>query len=171
MIFGKGNHGIPRNARNMPMFEIHSIRPCSRVGPDGQQRIDLVAEVVQRRAGYLDPEIQAEVDAGPANQGARSNGKTNPAGYWAFTPSQHQGGKRPMVPQPPDFWFRGGCTLIIDPETGEIRYCIRKSIQTEGDARLERQRQFEQAGANPSIADTYFGLRGRNPFALLHTEL
>ncbi|MEO6811914.1 MAG: hypothetical protein ABI353_22625, partial [Isosphaeraceae bacterium] len=171
MVFGKGNHGIPRNSKNSPTFEVHSIRPCSRVGPDGQQRIDLVAEVVQRRAGFFDQEIQAKVDAGPANQGARSNGKANQTAYWAFTQNEHQKSKRPMVPHQPDFWFRGGCTLIIDPESGEIRYCVRKSIQTEGDTRLERQRQFEQTGANPSIADTYFDVRGRNPFALLHTDL
>ena len=51
MIFGRGFGSIPRNRRNAPVFEIHSIRPSSRVGPDGQQRVDLVAEVVQRRAG------------------------------------------------------------------------------------------------------------------------
>ena len=26
------------------------------------------------------------------------------------------------LPAPPDFWFRGGCTLLIDPESGEIRF-------------------------------------------------
>lgn len=171
MVFGKGVQSIPRNQRNSPTFEVHSIRPCHRVGPDGQQRADLVAEIVQRRAGYFDPDIQAQVDAGPANQGARSNGKANQAGSWAFTRSRHKDKNRPLVPQRPDFWFRGGCTLIIDPETGEIRYCIRKSIQTENDDRLKRQRRFEQAGVNPSVAETYLGVRDRNPFALLHTDL
>lgn len=28
-------------------FEIHSVRPVRRVGPDGQQRLDLVVEITQ----------------------------------------------------------------------------------------------------------------------------
>ena len=71
-------------------------------------------------------------------------------------------------PQPPDFWFRGGCTLLINPDSGEIRYCVTKSVRD--NIRLDRQRDFEQTGALPSIAMTYFGARARNPFALLHTD-
>ncbi|MCC2669404.1 MAG: hypothetical protein K0Q72_1875, partial [Armatimonadetes bacterium] len=40
----------------------------------------------------------------------------------------------------PDFWFRGGCTLVLDEESFDIRYCITKSIHSA--ARLRRQRAF-----------------------------
>lgn len=158
MVFGKGFHSVPRNRRNAPKFEVHSVRPCRRIGPDGQQRVDLVAEVVQRRAGYLDEAYQAMIDAADTP--------------WAFGPAEFErykqlGKERPLA-RTPDFWFRGGCTLLIDPETGQIRYCIRKSVRN--DDRLADQRAFERTGALPSNADTYFGSRGRTPFAALHAD-
>src|SRR4029077_5411239 len=108
-------------------------------GPDGQQRVDLVAEVVQRRAGYFDPTVQAAVDAGPPQA------KGQPVQYWAFTQKEaRENPKRTLAPKP-DFWYRGGCTLIIDPESGVVRYCVRKAITN--DVRLERQRTFERTGA------------------------
>ncbi|CAN5853063.1 hypothetical protein BH23PLA1_BH23PLA1_13510 [soil metagenome] len=158
MVIGSGVRSIPRNHKNAPVFEVHSIRPCSRIGPDGQQRVDLVAEIVQRRAGYFDEKIQQQVDSATGKE------------YWAFTKQEQKMGNRPLVPQPPDFWFRGGGTLIIDPDSGEIRYCISKSVSTKHDTRLHAQRFYERTGAFPSAADTYFGSRGRNPFALLHTD-
>ena len=55
----------------------------------------------------------------------------------------------------PDFWFRGGCTLVIDLETGRLRYCIYKSINSAD--RYNRQRNyFSGQNAGPSIAATYF---------------
>ncbi len=39
LILGKHHHSIPRNRRGQPKFEVHAIRPCSRIGPDGQQRV------------------------------------------------------------------------------------------------------------------------------------
>jgi hypothetical protein len=65
-----------------------------------------------------------------------------------------------------DFWFRGGCTLIADPDTLRIRYCIRKSIDSE--SRLARQRAYMRGDHSGSSAITYFGERQREPFALLH---
>ena len=153
VVTGKHFQSIPRNRRGNPKFEVHSLRPCCRVGPDGQQRLDLVAELVQRRAGYLDPATQEFVDAADKP--------------WAFSEKEAEELKRPTAP-PPDFWFRGGCTLVIDPEAGDIRYCVHKSVRN--DARLARQREFERTGALPGLAATYFGSRGRNPFALLHGE-
>jgi hypothetical protein len=152
MILGSGYQSIPRNKRGQPKFDVHSIRPCSRIGPDGQQRVDLVAEIVQRRAGYLDQKIQTQVDA------AKSP--------WLFSKRDESSEKPRSEPPKPDFWFRGGCPLIIDRETGNIRYCVRKSVLD--DKRLEVQREFEHTGALPSAAATYFGSSERNPFALLH---
>lgn len=51
--------------------------------------------------------------------------------------------------------------------SGDIRYCVSKSVLD--DERLDAQCAFEQTGALPSSAATYFGSRDRNPFALLHT--
>ena len=54
-----------------------------------------------------------------------------------------------------DFWFRGGCTLVIDLETGRLRYCIYKSINSAD--RYNRQRSYASGQyAGPSIAATYF---------------
>ncbi|MFO0826150.1 MAG: hypothetical protein U0792_24045 [Gemmataceae bacterium] len=160
LMFSKGYHSVPRNPKNAPELEIHSLRPCCRIGPDGQQRVDLVAEIVQRRAGYFDPKDQEKVDAGAGKKGEVIL-------PWAFTDRVAKELDRKRAPDP-DFWFRGGSTLIIDPETGEIRYCIRKSVRN--DHRLARQRQFERTGALPSLAATYYGTRGQNPFALLHGD-
>jgi hypothetical protein len=66
------------------------------------------------------------------------------------------------------FWLRGGCTLLIDTRRGRerIRYCISKSITSEG--RRERQRVFlTQEPSNP-LAHLYFGSGGGEPFAALH---
>jgi hypothetical protein len=70
----------------------------------------------------------------------------------------------------PDFWFRGGCTLVLDEETFDIRYCITKSIHSA--ARLRRQRAFLTGRTDASLRATYFGGMTdgevREPFSLLH---
>jgi len=43
-------------------------------------------------------------------------------------------------PESPRFKFRGGCTLLINRENHEVRWCIVKSIFDED--RLEREREF-----------------------------
>lgn len=66
-----------------------------------------------------------------------------------------------------DGLYRGGCTLVIDLETNEVRYCIRKRV-TSGE-RLSQQaayrRQFES-----SLRFQYFDEppAGKEPFAMLH---
>ncbi|HEX4614164.1 MAG TPA: hypothetical protein VH092_38635 [Urbifossiella sp.] len=135
---GKTPRGIRRNAAGRPSFQVHTFRPCRRIGPDGQELVDVVVEVVQRREAYLDDETQADLD--------------DPTGG---TP-----------PAPPDFYFRGGCTLIIDPKAGVVRYSIRKSV---GDAaRLARERAYRQDGGLPG---SYLAPPdGANPFAALHSD-
>jgi hypothetical protein len=71
------------------------------------------------------------------------------------------------------FPFRGGCTMIIDLDTMQLRYCVRKPInRREGEARLERHRAFRAAQAGLGLRGTYFGAYeeafGSEPFALLH---
>jgi hypothetical protein len=64
-------------------------------------------------------------------------------------------------------YFRGGCTLLVDAETGEIRYSIRKKLD---DARRSRQRRYVERVASAGLAATYFGsvARAAEPFAMLH---
>ena len=68
----------------------------------------------------------------------------------------------------PDYYFRGGCTLMVDAETGKVRYSINKPLDP---ARRERQRAYLLGEGNGSLAATYFGGVGREryePFAMLH---
>ncbi len=146
--FYSGKDGIPT-------LEVHSVRPTRRIGPDNQTITDLVVEMTQRRRGYLDPQIQDQVDRGE------------------------------IAPPRPDFIFRGGCTLLVDPETAKVRYCIYKRIMST--ARIERMRQQVGGDSSPSLRATYLGdprgtyfkrllssmrdQRGEaqiEPFALLH---
>jgi hypothetical protein len=55
----------------------------------------------------------------------------------------------------PNFILRGGCTLLITPETREVRCCIFKRIQSAH--RLDRMRDFLGAPGQPSLRSTYFG--------------
>ena len=142
----------------IPRLEVHSVRPARRIGPEDQTLTDLVIEMTQRRRGYFDPEIQDQVDRGE------------------------------ISPPKPDFIFRGGCTLLVDPETAKVRYCVYKRIMSH--SRIERTRHNLQGDSNPSLRATYLGdprgtyfqrlisgMHGANeaaqiePFALLHRAL
>jgi hypothetical protein len=68
----------------------------------------------------------------------------------------------------PDYYFRGGCTLLVDAETGKVRYSIKKPLD---EARKERQRRYLVDEGNQSLAATYFGgltSEENEPFAMLH---
>ena len=71
------------------------------------------------------------------------------------------------------FEFRGGCTIILDLDTLELQYAIRKRITSEN--RIRRQREFLQGNIGSSLRATYFTdpLRDRNgePFAFLHRPI
>ena len=129
----------------LPALEVHSVRTARRPTQDGRTLLDLVVELVQRRRGYLDPDKQAEAEKLPAD---------SPRWWTDFQP---------------DFRFRGGCTLLIDSESGDVRYCILKNITSE--TRLARQREFASA-RSPSLRATYSpsaaGAQSREPFAMLH---
>ncbi len=125
-------------------FEVHSLRPARRVGPDGELLVDLVIEITQQKAGYVDSDIQNQVESG------------------SLSPA-------PVA----DFAFRGGCSLLVDPLTSRVRYCVVKNILSAH--RLARQRQFMTAGAEPSLRAMYFGSviqSGlKEPFAFLHRSI
>lgn len=118
--------GIYRDEKGIPKLEIHSVRPACRVRPDGQTVKDLIVEMTQRRRGYFETSIQDKVDLGKIKS-----------------------------PPKPDFIFRGGCTLLIDPDTAEVRYCIYKRILSKN--RLGRMRKFLLGDKRPSLHVTYFG--------------
>lgn len=147
-----------RNKDGVPKLEVHSVRPARRIGPDGQTLTDLVVEMTQRRRGYYDTKIQEDVD----------NGK--------------------MKPPKPDFVFRGGCTLLVDPKTAKVRYCVYKRILSRN--RLDRMRSFLLSDTSLALRATYFHDPRRayfqrltagwrqvdeeldvEPFALLHRSL
>jgi hypothetical protein len=68
----------------------------------------------------------------------------------------------------PDYYFRGGSTLVVDAETGKVRYSIRKPLT---ERRKERQRRYFLEEGNQSLAATYFGgvaSEDNEPFAMLH---
>jgi Subtilase family len=67
----------------------------------------------------------------------------------------------------PQARFRGGCTLLIDLATAEVRYMVRKKVES-GD-RLVDQMQFALE-AGDSLHGNYFDdVAGvREPFALMH---
>ena len=132
--------GIRRDSKGRPAFEVHSFRPCRRIGPDHQQRTEFVVEIVQKRMGFFDEQAQLDVDEG----------------------------KVPVESRKADFSFRGGCTLLIDPREGRIRYCIQKPICDKD--RLDLERKFRLGEAGDGVGGIYIDGDGRprNPFAFLH---
>jgi hypothetical protein len=119
----------------VPKFQVHTVRPVRRVGPDGNTLNQLIVSMIQTRDVPLDPT--------PAPPGVERD----------------------------KFKFRGGCTLILDLDTKELRYLIAKDVTDE--KRLERQRAYRlheiDDGSQRSL---YFGRIGssREPFAMLHSK-
>jgi len=67
--------------------------------------------------------------------------------------------------------FRGGCTIIFDPEKsrigdGRIKYVIRKRVGHKG--RIEKARAVWETLGLSHPAANYFSGQGREPFAFLH---
>jgi hypothetical protein len=135
-------------------LEIHSVRPAIRRGPLDRTTADLVIEITQRRDGYFEPSVQQAMDSRPAG--------TSP-------------------PVPPDFRYRAGATVIVDPATSEVRRVIRTRGTIVDDGELDRVRRFLQGGAR--ARDNAFdgvredslsnraALQHDEPFALLHDSV
>jgi hypothetical protein len=113
-----------KRGSDTPAFEVHSLRPARRIGPDGNTITELVIEMTQRRRGYYSAETQNQVDAGTRDD-------------------------------PPDFIVRGGCTLLVDIETAEVRYCVYKRILS--DSRLERMREYLTSEVGTTLYADYGG--------------
>ena len=120
------------NSEGALSFQVHSLRPARRVGPDGNIRSQIIISLSQKQKQILDP-------ASPASE-------------------QNT------------FTCRGGCTLILDLETMELRYAIKKPI--DDGRRIERQRRYllGEWGQLPERAAYCGGRIGDEdePFAILH---
>lgn len=128
---------IDRARSGVPEVRVHSVRPTRRIGPSGESITDLVIEITQWRQGFCDPAEQARADR---------------AGRFKKN-------------RPYDFELRGGCTLLVDLEQCDVRYCIHKSILSE--ERLEAQRRFVSDPPGLCLHATYFQ-EDQEPFALVH---
>ena len=107
--------GITRSG-GIPSFEVHSVRPVRRRGPNGEEINHVVVGITQRRKFSIN-------------------------------------GDNVELP--------GGCTLILDLDSLELRYAIRKPV-----ADPKREREFrEWMGDNPTAA-ALAGLA--EPIAHLH---
>lgn len=75
------------------------------------------------------------------------------------------------VPEP-DFIYRAGCTLLINPNTMEVRRVIRTPGTIKDDGHLERMRKYLVQGASGGERVLYEGPQRHSdePFALLHSE-
>lgn len=132
-------------------LEIHSVRPAIRRAALERTTVDLVIEITQRRDGYFDAGLQRAMDARPTG-----------------TPA----------PTPPDFRYRAGATIIVDPVTSEVRRVIRTRGTILDDDELDRLRTFLQGGARgrdnafDGVGQESMARRSARqydePFALLH---
>lgn len=117
----------------------------------------------------IDPELQFEVHSLRPSIRMDWEGRSN--FQWVIELTQRipqRIGDQSDSGDEPDYYFRGGCTLLVDAETGKVRYSIKKKLN---EARKARQRQFFLDEGSRSLAATYFGPPGteeREPFALLH---
>lgn len=123
-----------------PKVEVYSTRVARRAGPDGQELLQLVVQVAQRRAAYFNPTKQEQADSG-------------------------------QIRDEPDFWFRGGATLLIDLRDGRLRHVVRKSIWNE--ERLKAERAFHTGARSSLAAATYDDevqptVPVQEPFAMVH---
>lgn len=131
--------------------EIHSVRPAIRRTITGMTSTDLVIEITQRRDGYFDEKEQERMDT-RTSDGRRRAGK-------------------------PDFRYRAGATILIDPSTREIRRIIRTAGTIADAGELDRVRRFLMGGDGsgnafdgglPTSLRDHDPAAWREPFALLH---
>lgn len=136
--------GVVLDARDAA-FEVQSARPVRRLGPDGEVLTELLIETTQAIECCIlgVPDFfrnhLPETDAKDIEDLPRPSKENFPVA------------------------FRGGSTLLIDPESGEVRYCIGKGI-----LKLDRYRQQQMflAEQMSSPAAAHFGIG--QAFARLH---
>jgi hypothetical protein len=130
-----------------PRFEVHAVRPTIRLRSDGRSRVELLIVLAQR----IKLDLRSDPDD-PATAIAAPDGK------------------------PLTFLFRGGSTLIVDPEAAAITYSVAKNITSH--RRRARHMAFlrGQIAQQGTAAIARFGLtaemqdrlRMLEPFGLAH---
>jgi hypothetical protein len=72
-------------------------------------------------------------------------------------------------PSQGQFWFRGGATLILDPNQGapRVRYSIVKNIDSR--SRIDIQRKTALGAHQSPMQALYFGAASFEPFAMMHS--
>jgi hypothetical protein len=131
----------------LPAFEIHSVRTALRRGSRANLVPDLVIEITQRRRGFFDTDDQARADAGQPIKGRRRDEC--------------------------DFWFRRGCTLMVNQKAHLIRWMARTPGDICDDRELSRVRAFLLGSAVDAL-DAFTGPIGphklTNQFAAVHRD-
>ena len=128
---------------------MHAVRPAIRRTTYGGPSTHLVVEITQRRRGYFDPEKQEELDGGPRE-----------------------------IDEEPDFRYRAGCTILIDPSTQKVRRVMKTAGDIADNEQLDRVRRFllGETGKSGNAFDAGVALSLKlsgpvsrdEPFALLH---
>ena len=111
------------NITEEPTFDVFSVRIARRIGKRGQQEREYVVELIQSRDGYMDPELQEQID----RRGKERTRKSLAAEM------KHALGRAPDQVEKDeidrkvhrDFRYRAGCTLLIDARTFKVRRVIR----------------------------------------------
>jgi hypothetical protein len=153
--FGVRTAGNYKDAAQGPSFRVQDLRLVSRTGPLGNQVHSIIFSLVQR--------------AGVVVQGSSLTTYVPDAG---------------TLPPPGGFEFWGGCTLIFDLDTLQLRYAIAKPLLDpdklrEGQRALHVKRalkqhryQTDEGLLSLNEQSLYFGSGLRNycqePFAFLH---
>ncbi len=150
---------VARSPTNdLPDMEVRSVRVASRQGTRGHFEREYVVELVQSRDGYLNREVQKLADQGQAAEALALWNKQSPF-FQRETLTR-------------DFFYRTGCTLLIDTRSFRIRRVIRTPYRIDEDAGLERVRaQYSDQRRAPSNA---FDAPGADPitnFAALHRHV
>jgi hypothetical protein len=140
-------------------FEVHSFRGSQRVAPDGTLVNRVIVSITQKRLVPFEEEATDPSKPAPAT-----------ANYEEQV-DDSKVEEELEDSDPTKFVFRGGCTLIFDLNSLQLKYVIKKLID-DSDGRLKRQRAYRTGEAGASLRATYFGQAQKNePFALLHSDV
>jgi hypothetical protein len=144
---------VYRNRSGNPTLEVHSIRPIVLNMDDFGEQNFLIVEVLQRRRGYLDPNVQKAKDT-----------------TGTILPEEENG----------DFIYRAGCTFFINPGNKEIHWVIRTAGTIASNDELDRMRGYLTGDNLPNVNEfaindpQSLGLSTSHvrdePFALLHDQ-
>jgi hypothetical protein len=119
--------------------------------------------------GGIDPIFRFEVHS--IRPSLRTDWEGRPHFQWVIELTQRveeYDGDWPNEDGSPAYYFRGGCTMVVDAETGKIRFSIKKPLSKE---RRDRQRHYFLEDGMHGLAATYFGGPAHDcqePFAMLH---